>query len=340
VADAISTENLAKTFRKRGGWWPFGKRASAEEQARNTTRALDGVNLTIGQGEFFGLLGPNGAGKTTLVKCLATLLLPDSGTARIMGYDTLKDSIDVRSRIGLATGGERALYWKLSPRSNLVYFAALYGMTRSEANKRIDFLLDLMELTSNQDVRIEKFSSGMRQKMSIARALLHDPPVLLLDEPTIGLDPVFSRSLRDFLRDTLNRKMGKTILLTTHNMEEAEKLCDRIAIVNKGKVQAVDTPANLKNSVPFERILRMKLKGEIDIGAFKALQGVSDVSSEKVDGTWQVRLHGNNLESIVDQAIGAARKSAGVLSVEVSEPTLEDVFAHLTGAKLKTEECN
>ncbi|MEM2571389.1 MAG: ABC transporter ATP-binding protein, partial [Thermoproteota archaeon] len=248
---SIITNGIRKVYRKGEGGFLFRKKN------KETIIALDDVSLSIKRGELFGLLGPNGAGKTTLVKILSTLILPDAGTALVNGYDVLKEPGKVRASIGVVSSGERSLYWKLTARENLEYFARLYKVPDQVAKRRIRELLNLMGLEDRADELVEKYSSGMRQKLAIARAMLHDPEVLLLDEPTLGLDPSFSKSIRSFIREELNKKQGKTILLTTHYMEEADKMCDRVAFITKGRIVAVDTPERLKNMIGKNEVLKL-----------------------------------------------------------------------------------
>ena len=326
--DAIVAEGIVKTFRKKGRRkYGIGPKIEKDE----LIYAVNNVNLQVKKGELFGLLGPNGAGKTTLVKCLSTLLLPNKGTAVIYGHDIVEDPIAARESIGITTGGERTLYWKLSGRDNLKYFAALYGLSSKEADTRIDYLMKIMGLEKRQHERIEKYSTGMRQKISICRALIHDPPVLLLDEPTLGLDPSFSRFIRSFIKKDLNIKQGKTIILTTHYMDEADQLCDRIAIMNEGQIVAVDTPETLKKGIPHDEVLEVTCLGTADF------EGIGQrVYSRSENGTMVYRIHAENVEEIMSQVIKAA-DSAKILSMNVTKPTLEDVFIHLTGARLTGE---
>jgi len=323
--NAIIIKNISKTFRKR-------KLFSKSEEV---VRAVDRVNLEIKAGELFGLLGPNGAGKTTLIKCLSTLLLPDEGTAEILGYDIIKKPIAVRKRIGVTTGGERTLYWKLSVRDNLRYFAALYGIPREKRERRIDKLIELMNLIDKQNERVERLSTGMRQKLSLARALLHDPDVLLLDEPTLGLDPQFSRMIRKFIKEGLNKEMKKTILLTTHYMEEADELCERIAFMNDGKIVACDTPSRLKAMIPYERILELKYLGDIKKEALESLDGIKKSYISSRDSFSVLRIHADDPEDSLSRVIDIAREKSKILSINIVNPTLEDVFVYLTGVKLE-----
>ncbi|HHF09847.1 MAG TPA: ABC transporter ATP-binding protein [Methanomicrobia archaeon] len=322
--DHIVVSNLTKKFIKKG------KRRFLTRE-KEEILALDHISLRVKKGELFGLLGPNGAGKTTLVKCLATLLIPDEGTAVIDGHDIIEDPISVRKILGITTGGERTLYWKLSARDNLKYFASLYGLSSKEAEERIDYLLDIMDLKEKQHQRLEKYSTGMRQKVSIARAILHDPKIILLDEPTLGLDPSFSMFLRSFIKNELNRKEGKTILLTTHYMEEADQLCDRIAFVNKGKLIVVDTSKNLKRSVSKNEVLEIKCVGNVE-----NLVGFNAYIENKRDYT-EIKILHENTEEIMDDVLKIIKEKAKILSVNVKRPTLEDVFIHLTGSELRDD---
>jgi ABC-2 type transport system ATP-binding protein len=326
---AIIARDIVKTFRKKGRRkYGIGPKITPDK----LIHAVNGVDLTVRKGELFGLLGPNGAGKTTLVKCLSTLLLPNRGTAIINGHDIVDDPIAARECLGITTGGERTLYWKLSGRDNLRYFAALYGLSSEEADMRINYLMKIMGLEDRQDERIEKYSTGMRQKVSISRALIHDPPVLLLDEPTLGLDPSFSRFIRSFIKKDLNQKQGKTIILTTHYMDEADQLCDRIAIMNEGKIVVVDTPKALKKKIPHDEVLEVKCLGHADFS------GIGQrVYLDSADGVTIYRIHAENVEDIMTEVIQAAQ-SARILSMNVTKPTLEDVFIHLTGARLTGED--
>ncbi|MCE4616885.1 MAG: ABC transporter ATP-binding protein, partial [Aeropyrum sp.] len=230
---AVEAEGLVKEYRM--GLLGKGK----------TVRALDGVSLRIKTGELYSILGPNGAGKTTLIKILSTLLLPDSGYARVAGYDVVREADMVRMRIGVVLGGERALYWRLSAWDNLWFFSQLYGIPPGEARRLIRHLLDLVGLAEWANVRVENFSKGMKQRLHIARGLLNDPEVLLLDEPTIGLDPVAAREVRGIVRRVVSE--GRTVILTTHYMWEAEELSDRVAIMGGGRILAEGSPEELRS---------------------------------------------------------------------------------------------
>ena len=206
---------------------------------------MRGVDFAVERGELFGLLGPNGAGKTTTIKMLITLLIPTSGTARVLGRDVVEESREVRRRVGYVFGGDRGLYERLSGLDNLRYFAELYGVPARDQRARIGELLELVGLTGREKERVEGYSRGMRQRLHVARGLLHKPEVLFLDEPSIGIDPVGARELRGTVADL--RRRGTTVLLTTHYMFEADELCDRIAVIAGGRIVAEGTPADLKS---------------------------------------------------------------------------------------------
>lgn len=211
--------------------------------------ALDRLSLKIKKNEIFGLIGPNGAGKTTLTKIIATLQLPTSGNVFVNGYDTKKDELKIRDSIGLVLGEKsRALYWRLTGRENLSFFAKLYDIPKAEREKRIDELLELVGMAENADDYVMYYSTGMKNKINIARSLLNDAEILLFDEMTAGLDPDSAKHIRDLIKN-LQKEHGKTIFLTSHNMQEIEQLCDRVAFLNRGKIIATDTIKNLKKKV-------------------------------------------------------------------------------------------
>ncbi len=301
---------------------------------KKITRAVDKADLRIQRGELFGLLGPNGAGKTTLVRCIATLLIPDEGKINVFGRDAFRDSLWCRQRIGLLTSGERTLYWKLSARANLNFFAALYGLSGKARDKRIDYLIELLGLKDVQNDRLERYSSGMKQKVSVARAILHDPELILLDEPSLGLDPQFARFIRQFIKDELNRRLGKTILITTHYMDEADELCNRIAFISKGKIVDVKTPAQYKRDIPHTEVLEVRVQGQPDTTRVEKLPGVERSTSEFKDGVTTIKLVLPRAEAVLSDAIELLRTGSRILGVDVKQPTLEDVFLYVTGTSL------
>jgi ABC-2 type transport system ATP-binding protein len=315
----IEAQALRRTYRTTTGI--FRRRALDVEAVR-------GIDFEVGDGELFGLLGPNGAGKTTTIKMLITLLLPTSGSARVLGYDVASEPQAVRERIGYVFGGERGLYERLSALDNLRYFAELYGVEPRRQRARIAELLELVGLTGRERERVEGFSRGMRQRLHIARGLLHDPPVLFLDEPTIGVDPVGARDLRATIASLSEE--GKTILLTTHYMFEADALCDRIAVINKGRIVAEGSPADLKARVADRTVLEIEAFGvsEEAIARLRQLEGVRSVSVEDRDQAQLLLVQsaaGHELSAEVERHLDGARLGR----VVVREPTLEDAYVSL-----------
>ena len=296
---------------------------------RRIVAALQGISLDIAEGELFGLLGPNGAGKTTTIRILSTLLTPTSGTAMVLGCDVARQAQQVRRQIGILFGGERGLYGRVSAWQNLRYFANLYGLPRSLSKRRIEAALRTVGLEERAHDRVDTFSSGMKQRLHIARTLLHDPRLIFLDEPTIGLDPLGARELRDQVRRL--RAMGKTILLTTHYMFEADELCDRIAIVDRGRLVALASPAELRRQVPDLYVLEVELLGPQPEAAerLRELAGPScTMAVTRQQDRQLVRLQstrGRGLAASLPSSLGGAR----VGSVLVREPTLEDVYVRM-----------
>src|SRR6266540_277816 len=290
--------------------------------------AVRGISFEVGEGELFGLLGPNGAGKTTTIKMLITLLVPTAGTARVLGYDVAKDAREVRKRVGYVFGGERGLYERLSALDNLRYFAELYGVPGREQKRRIEELFQLVGLSGREKERVEGYSRGMRQRLHVARGLLHDPPVLFLDEPTIGLDPIGARELRATIRSLADA--GKTVLLTTHYMFEADELCDRIAVINKGLIVAHGTPRDLKAVVAERTVVEIEAFGvtEEAIERLRRAPGVTSVSVEERDQA-QVLLVQSPKGLELTQQLLSELDGATIGRVAAREPTLEDAYVAL-----------
>src|SRR6266496_3542621 len=266
---AIEARELKRTYRTSTG--VFRRRLIEVEAVR-------GVSFEVAEGELFGLLGPNGAGKTTTIKMLITLLIPTAGSAKVLGFDVVKDAREVRKRIGYVFGGERGLYERLSGLDNLRYFAELYAVPPRDQRGRIDELLELVGLTGREKERVEGYSRGMRQRLHIARGLLHDPPVVFLDEPTIGVDPIGARELRKTIAGLT--EAVKTVLMTTHYMFEADDLCDRIAVINKGEIVAEGTPRDLKSIVADRTVVEIETFGiaEETIERLRRAPGVTSIS--------------------------------------------------------------
>jgi ABC-2 type transport system ATP-binding protein len=290
--------------------------------------AVRGVSFAIEEGELFGLLGPNGAGKTTTIKMLITLLIPTSGVARVLGRDVVRDAQWVRRHIGYVFGGERGLYERLSGLDNLRYFAELYGVEPRLQRQRIDELLELVALKGREGERVEGYSRGMKQRLHVARGLLHDPPVLFLDEPTIGLDPVGARELRAMIASLAEG--GKTVLLTTHYMFEADALCDRIAVIAKGRIVAEGTPGQLKAQVAEGHVVEVETFG-IDERALARIRSLAGVRSVSVEEREQAQV-------LIVQSASDVEPTAGILAsldgttigrVSAREPTLEDAYVEL-----------
>ena len=316
---AIVVDNLTRTYRSRRG--AFRRRTT-------TVEALRGISLSVEPGELFGLLGPNGAGKTTTIKILTTLLLPTSGSARVLGLDPARQAREVRGRIGYVFGGDRGLYDRLSGLDNLRYFADLYRVPIARKRARIEELLELVGLTGRDGERVETYSRGMRQRLHIARGLLHDPEVLFLDEPTIGLDPLGARELRDTIAGL--RSAGKTILLTTHYMFEADVLCDRIAVIANGTIVASGTPVDLKATVANQTIVEIETFGATDdvIERLRAVRGVAAVAVETRDQA-QVVLVQSPVGAEIVQTLLRELDGSTLGKVVTREPTLEDAYVEL-----------
>src|SRR3954447_26998155 len=302
--------------------------------------ALDGVDLEVAPGEFFGLLGPNGAGKTTLIKILTTLLLPSSGTARVFGFDVVDDTKRIRRIMNMVAGGEQSGYGILTVRESLWMFGQFYGLGTRDAWKRVDELIDAVGLQEQREQRVATLSTGQRQKMNFARGLLNDPWIFFLDEPTLGLDVAAARSVRELVLEWKAAVPGRTVLLTTHYMAEADELCDRIAIVDHGRILALGTPDELKKRVQRESVFRIELdRLDGGIAALRRLPGVVTAAAavtDQAEGTGDRQTIEVNLSLIDDAALGGVVGALGglgahILALRKSEPSLEDVFVELVG---------
>jgi ABC-2 type transport system ATP-binding protein len=319
--NAIEVNNLQRLYRARIG---VIKRSIKE------VMAVEDISFDIKSGELFGLLGPNGAGKTTTVKMLATLLIPTQGTAAILGYDVVKDANEVRKHIGFIFGGERGLYWRLSGIDNLRYFASLYGVEPEVSKKRIPFLLEMVGLEGRGNERVEGYSRGMKQRLHVARTLLHDPEILFLDEPTIGLDPVGARDFRQVIRNLQAEK--KTILLTTHYMFEADSLCQRVAVIDKGVIVALNSPSELKKHVADLSVIEIETFGtskEI-IERVRTLAFVDALQVQEQNQRQMLLIQTARGAEAVPDVINSLNGTR-VGRVIVREPTLEDAYVRLVG---------
>ena len=319
----IEVDNLHRSYQVRN---------NILKPTRTSVDAVRGISFTVDRGELFGLLGPNGAGKTTTIKVLATLLLPSSGTVRVFDHDIVRHTSTVRRLIAYVSGGDRGLYDRLSALDNLRYFAELYGIPPKVQRTRFDELLELVGLKGRERERVEGYSRGMRQRLHIARGLLHDPGVLLLDEPTIGIDPVGARELRSTIAALT--AVDKTVLLTTHYMFEADELCDRIAVIQSGKIVAQGTSAQLKERVTSGHVVEVETFGlaDADAARLKALPGVRSVAIEERDQALLLNIQvgpGRDMTRAILSTLDGTR----VGRIVSREPTLEDAYVELVNRR-------
>jgi ABC-2 type transport system ATP-binding protein len=320
----LSVQELVKTYPAKG-------RAPAVEAVR-------GVSFAVPRGEFFGLLGPNGAGKSTTIGCISTLVRPTRGRIAVDGVDVAGDPRSARRRIAVVPQN-RNLDRDLSVREVLTYHGRYFGLPTAEREARADRLLEALQVADKRDAKPPTLSGGQQQRVMIARALMHDPKVLLLDEPTTGLDPQARRVLWDTLREL--HRGGLTILLTTHYMEEADRLCQRLAIVDHGKILTLDAPAALKGSLPGGRILDLWLRAAVPLGPrLQEVGGVMKVEAAAAtgveDGLERLRLFVDPAEGLLDRVLREVKAAGGDLHhVSLAAPSLEDVYIHLTGKELR-----
>ncbi len=302
--------------------------------------AVDNMNFDVYEGEIFGLLGPNGAGKTTVIKILSTLLYPTEGFVRVGGFDVYRDVESIRSIINLVTGGEVAGYGILTVKESLWMFSQFYGIETKEALRRIEKYLKIVDMWDSRDTFLNKLSTGMVQRINLVRGLITDPKILFLDEPTLGLDVEGGRIVREIIKTWIGEREGRTVLLTTHYMAEADELCDRIAIINRGKLVACDTPENLKASISQDKYF------EITVPYSKDLR---EEFLTNINGKVSIRDFPENGESLISLSLGEDKEIANFITIltqrglEIKtfrkvEPTLEDVFIKLVGRKFEDEE--
>jgi len=301
-------------------------------------KAVDGVSFEINKGEVFGLLGPNGAGKTTVIKMITGLLRPTSGQIKIKGLDVDKNSIEALRNLGTVLAGDRSIYWKLTARENLEYFGALYGLNKKEGAKRADEILKKLGLVDKADELVEKYSTGMKQKVALGKALMPNAPIVLLDEPTLGLDPQSALNLREIILDIKNE--GRTVLLTTHYMEEADFLSDRIAIMDGGKIIALDTPENLKSRLNDTKSIKVELNNcsEEFLECIRNIEEVDKVISTYIEDKriYEITIQHHSDNGIMQNLLECiSNNGLKVININVLEPSLEDVFIHLTGKSLR-----
>ena len=296
--------------------------------------AVDDISFEVKKGEVFGLLGPNGAGKSTTLRILSTLARPTAGTATIGGFDIMKQDNEVRKLVGIVSE-KMIMYDRLTAKENLWFFGSLFDIPPDTLNQRIDELLDLVQLTKWKTSLVGTFSTGMRQRMNVIRALLNMPQVLFLDEPTLGLDPQSSVEIREFVKK-LNREREATIIVTTHTMVDADILCDRIGIIDHGKVVALDTSANLKRLVSGDNgtVLELDLPN-LTPSLVESIRAVGNVRSVSQDNSTHLKVIASG-EDAFDNVVDAVRRNGGrIASMDSVQPTLEDVFLHLTGHEVR-----
>ena len=324
---SIEVSDLVKTFHARAGWRrPFARGLPK--------RALDSVSLYIPPGEVFGLLGPNGAGKTTLIKILSTLILPTSGTAFVAGHDVVRDSDAVRRRVGVVYGDERTFYWRISVRENLRFYAALYHIDRTTADARIRRLLEQVGLERDADVPMHHFSTGMKQRAAIARGLLSNPEILVLDEPTRGLDPLAARDFRTIVRATV-ADGTRTVLVATHVMDEAAELCNRVAIIHRGQIQLEGSIQDLRAALQVDESHHIVVSqlAQHTLEALTRLPGLVGAAVEPMpDGRLQVQVDVRRGSEAVPHLVRRIVDEGGAIwSVVPRELSLEEMFALSVG---------
>ncbi len=316
---AIVAEHLCKVFSVTKGML---------RRSKSQVVAVKDMSFEVGYGELFGLVGPNGAGKTTTIKMLTTMLIPTSGKATVLGYDVQKNVTKVREKIGIVLGGERGLYTRVNAIDNLRYFADLYGVPANVRNKRIKELLEFMGLWDRARDRVETYSKGMKQRLHLARGLINDPELIFMDEPTIGLDPEIARDTRGMIQQLVEK--GKTVLLTTHYMFEADELCKRVAIIRKGEIAALDTPSGLKKYVRDASVVEVEGFGITDkeVAKFKETRDVLSVSADLGESKQVLRIQtpkGSEIISVVQEIL----KNSRIYDIKIKEPTLEDAYLRL-----------
>ncbi|MGI5835858.1 MAG: ATP-binding cassette domain-containing protein [Chloroflexota bacterium] len=325
---AVTILKLTKRFPRYAGY-----RQLLPWKQREEVTALDDVSLDVAEGELFGLLGPNGAGKTTLMKILSTLVLPTSGRALLYGKDVVASEAEARSMVGLISADERSFYWRLTGRQNLEFFAALYQLPGRKARRRVDDLLELLGMADVADQRFHSYSTGMRQKMAIARGLLSNPRVLLVDEPTRSLDPLSAQEVRTFLKEKV-ASTGCTVLMATHQMSEAEQLCDRVAVLRRGRLIACGTVADLKQALGRDRCyLEVGCLGIESRRQLARIPGVVDLqATNRSDGTTALHVVLADRQAALPSLLRAVVAAGGqIYNCNVQERPLEEIFVEMVG---------
>ena len=337
IIELIEVRDLRKVFTQNVGRASIWRKLIARPETTSLV-ALDGLNLDVGEGEFFSLLGPNGAGKTSTVKILCTLLLPDGGSCRVAGLDVVRDAREVRRQIGVSIRGERSVYWRLTGRQNLEYFASLYGIRGRTARSRVEEVARVVGLEDRIDDYVERYSMGMKQRLAIGASLVHRPRILMLDEPTIGLDPHGARALRTLIREELCEAEGVTVLYTTHYMQEADDMSDRVAIIHQGRKVAEGTPSQMRDMAGDNRMVEIQVDaaGERVVSILGEHPAVDRVLATRVEAGYSyVRLRTKEpLRSVGRLSLDERLSGVHVRAINLIQPTLEDAFIALTGATI------
>jgi ABC-2 type transport system ATP-binding protein len=339
MTPAVEVVDLVKRYPTATGYRDLLRRSRPAPGAETGRPALGGVSLEIAPGELFGLLGQNGAGKTTLIRILTTALRPTSGTARVAGHDVERDTMAVRRSIGLISGEERSFYWRMTGRQNLVFFAAIAHIPLRLRAARIEELLERVNLTADADRPVRTYSTGMRQRLGIARGLLNEPEVLFMDEPTRSLDPISARDVRILVRDHVMSDPKRAVILATHSMSEAEALCDRVAFVRRGEIIAAGPLDELRRTLHPGIRCDIVVRGH-PAGAATALRAavpLVDIAVDDTDDDQHIRI-------ILDEASGALNQvlrsimvaGAEILDCRTSEASLEEIFVRTLGADAST----
>ena len=322
---AVETFGLSKIFKTK------------EKGKKRSIRAVDRVDINVREGEIFGLLGPNGAGKTTLIKMLCTIILPDEGTAKVNGFDVLKEPYEARSSFGWFHGetGGRSLYWRLNAEDNLRFYAYLQNVPKEAAEKRINALLEFFDLSEERKKLVKEYSTGMKVRVMLARALLHNPPILFMDEPTIGLDTIGAVDTRKLLK-ALSTELGKTMVFTSHNMFEVEQLCERVAIMRKGRIVADSPPSKLRDMLKDIQAVEVELKDTANLertterlAAISIVRKVMDTRNDAYGFVIRLQVE-DEYEAIPLIAEKLHSWGIKVSAIRQAEPTFEDIFVKLT----------
>ncbi len=321
----LETFELTKRFARTKGFFDILHRSRNKEVS-----AIEDINLKVKKNEFFGIVGPNGAGKTTLIKILCTLILPTNGSAYVNGYDIVKEDEKARECLGFVSGDERSFYWRLTGRQNLEFFASLANLR--DPNRKVCEVLEVVDLKDKADDKFQTYSAGMKQRMAIARGMLNDPEVLFMDEPTRSIDPFSAEKLRSFIKEELAKERGKTIFMSTHLLDEAEKLCDRIAIIDKGRIRACGNLDDLGKKIPSNEICNLEIKGisKDVLTRLGDMEGISEISTNFSSDIVYVEIRLSNRETLLPQIIERIVNNGGkIRACSLKKPDLNEIFMNL-----------